>query len=137
MKKNVVFALLGIFAVLGSIGYVKAHGQSSLISFTLPLYGGKLYNSNVGVMKDSNDDYSTFTTVYTKTSLKPQGILATNEHDPRSEWTTLRESSVSYAKNDAKTVKGKVYYSGAKSHNFEPTDQTLVKYYFSPDDFRS
>lgn len=133
MKKNVVCILLGIVALVGSIGYVNAYQESGLITLKLPTFGGKWYNVTDGVTKDSDDSKSTFSTMYSRTALHPQGILATNERDPRSKWTTLSQNKISYATNEVKTVKGKIYYSGAKSHNFESSDQTLVKYHFSPD----
>lgn len=140
MKKNLLRlgALSAIILTISSGLIVFAEGYqrqwTSIVSAITPNWG-----NSVDVWEDHsgrwyNDNTGSIWTTYQKTSLKHQirlaysnvsGTLSSASSWITAEVDTIKRPELSYFEMF------RAYYSQAKSHNLEPTNNTLVKYKFA------
>ena len=142
MKKNLlkVAAIPAILLTVssGMIAFAAGYERSFTKEVTAitPKFGAIVDVREDYSGKYFNDENGTIWTTYQKTSLKHQIRLAyltvSNTLGPASDWATaevdkIKRPSLSYYEQN------RPYFSQAKSHNFEPTNNTMVKYKFSAD----
>lgn len=140
MKKNLlkIAVILTFLLVLtpGLIVFASGYERTwtSIVSATTPNFGGV-----TDVLSDHsgrwyNDSTASIWTTYQKTSLKHQIRLAYKNTSgglsKASDWATaevdtIKRPDITYFEMY------RAYYSQAKSHNLEPTSNTLVKYKFA------
>lgn len=141
MKKSLMklFALVFVLLVLSSTGVAFALNASwsGETTVTTPKKGGIVFNNSTHSTKATNDLKGTVYTVEQSTLLTHQIALTyanyKNDKVIGSDWATAKANKTEYPYLNVTTY-GLTFWSAAKSHDSEWTDNTTVKYKFSSDE---
>lgn len=139
MKKNVLKISAMMFAAMLMMGITiaSAANYTSIVSITTPARGGIVQNKNIYDGKETNSGTGTVYTTYQATALAHSiSLTYLNSNGTKwvqgSDWATAQVDSIKRP-NLWLTTYGIPFFSQAKSHNLEPTNNTVVKFRFSAD----
>ena len=139
MKKNLIrlaSLIITVALISGTSIAVFAGSWSGEATVSTPNFGGVKYENTKYSGKDTNDLNGTVYATYQKTSLAHSIALTyLNYKQEKVIGSTWVEAKVDTIKRPELylTTPGTMLWSEAKSHNVEPTANTVVKYKFSAD----
>ena len=135
LKKVTLLSILTITISASTVACALGNWTSE-VSVQTPNWGKALEVRSAYDGKDTNSANGSIYATYQKTSLKHQVCLAyQNVNKGLSEGSTWATMEVDVIKRpELKVIElFRAYYTMAKSHNLEPTNNTLIKYKFSAD----
>lgn len=131
MKKKIMLAMA--FCMLLLVGTTSAFAiQFGTDSYTVPNWGQTKVGTVYVECDGGFERKSSFNVSYSNTSLSKRVALAEGTKEI-SEWIDATPKKWLYPGNKSAAYEGYKYNSKAKSHNFEPTNNTKITYEFSPD----
>ncbi len=136
IKRIALFSMTAIFLSTGTIA-LAAGNWTDEVSVQTPSRGKNPVEVwDVYDGKDTNSVNGTIYATYEKTALHHQVCIAyTNINkglSQGSDWATMEVDVIKRPELKLSQL-FRAYYSMAKSHNFEPTNNTVIKYKFSAD----